>query len=262
LVIDESEFLPQAIAAANRLHEDGVDLRSKDYSSHHGALLNFMHLVYLPLPCQTQHVEAGVKDAANVSTTDRSEQQRSCCSIVRASTPLGLHGDLAMGNKIQAMIKSVIDRANPHIVWRRNVANCGDRLNSVLSCLQAGHFRHARIDDKKARVDNKGSSFKKPNVIQKQKPQQQTPTVSGLIPCGKRFQNKDGHVDGLQAELLERGVPLEDIHKLRITARKDKLKELEVECLMNEGVPQKSPEELGRKHFKVLSNAMFNMMDI
>jgi len=78
---DHGQYAPQALVAADMLLGD-FDMRKKDYQSQFGNLRWHMHSTCLPLPSQTQFVESLVKDAANASQTDRSEQHRSCYCIV------------------------------------------------------------------------------------------------------------------------------------------------------------------------------------
>ena len=48
-----------------------------------------MHKTHLLLASQTQFFESGVKEAKNVSSTDRSEELRTALTIIRSATPLG-----------------------------------------------------------------------------------------------------------------------------------------------------------------------------
>ena len=51
----------------------------------HRAYRNYLYKMYLPLASQTQFVEAGVKEARNVSPTDRSEPLRSAYAVARSA---------------------------------------------------------------------------------------------------------------------------------------------------------------------------------
>jgi len=178
---------------------------------------------------------------------------------MRSATPLGKTEKDWNNNKIKALIESAKSRTIPHYEWRRE-DGYNEQYAKTLAHLTTGHFKSVRIKDKKDLVDDLGGKCRQPNVIQQTRQQHQTPTVSGLIPIGKLFQTKEGHMEGLEAELLHRGAPTEDIRKWKIAARKDKLKRLEGERLMKEeGLDFKTAIDKGKKHFKALSNYNFNI---
>ena len=77
----------------------------------------------------------------------------------------------------------------------------------TLAHLTTDHFKTVRINDKKSNVDELGEKCRQPNVIQQTKQQHETPAISGLIPIGKLFQTKEGHMEGLEVELLHRECP-------------------------------------------------------
>ena len=243
-------------------------MRSFDYQdASHGAIRLHMHSTYLPLASQTQFVESHVKEANLVSQTDRSEELRTFMAIIRSASPLAKHKtdeQLSYNvNEIQALIKSAEDRSEPHVTWKRNQINdeCDARFNTVMCSLSPqGHFKDSRVDKKRDAVDTRGATFKKPNAAKQVKPQTKTPAVTGLIPHGKLTLKKTGHVDDLQTELAHRGVALADVPK-NITGRKDKLKDLEVTRLMEEGVPHAQALLLGDKHFEKQSNAPFKLTE-
>ena len=56
---------------------DGILLTSANISPEVMTLKEFIECTYLPFPCHTQFVEAGVKDAALVSQTGKEERMRS-----------------------------------------------------------------------------------------------------------------------------------------------------------------------------------------
>jgi len=124
-----------------------------------------------------------------------------------------------------------------------------------------GHYKEDRVEAKKAKVDDDGSTFKKQNATQKTHvPQHETPAVTGLIPYSKLTLKGDGHMDGLQAELCFRGVTQADIPK-NITARKELLKTMETQRLQDAGVPLQESQALGKKHFKLMSTFVFKFGD-
>ena len=257
--IDHGEHTPQALVAAD-LVLDNFDLRSKAYKGDYGNLLWHMQATYLPLPAQTQFVESLVKDAANASTADRSEQHRSCC-FVRSVTPLARSLKDVTANKIKAFVQSAFDRSSPHVTWRREqIDNVHEaRFAQIMCALSAeGHFKIERIEAKKANVDDKGDKFKRQNVSQRiPKQRHKTAAVSGLIPCGKLV--KARNMEDLKIELLFRDVP-EDVVPDSITERKDWLKMLEAERLMMDyGMPES--DAIAHKAFKKLSAAPFLLTD-
>jgi len=109
-------------------------------------------------------------------------------------------------------------------------------------------------------VNEQGSTFEKQNVSQKVKPQHKTPAVTGLIPHSKIVLKGEGHMAFLEAELICRDVANEDVPK-KITGRKDLLKALEIERLMENGVPQQEAQEIGKKHFKKQSTAVLSIVE-
>jgi len=240
----------------------GIDLRTKDYTQAHGPLLYHMHCKYFSVPSQTQFVETGVKDAKHVSSTDRSEQTRTCMSIIRSVTQLTKTEKDANANKIRAIVSTTAERISPHI---RNRHDDGykERFAALEHTMtKAGHFQQLRLDKKKTTFDAKSVTYKRQNVAQQPKPQLQTPAITGLIPLGKIFQTKEGHMEGLEIELLHRGVSLNDVRQWKITARKDKLKQLETQRLIQEeGVDANAAENRAKKYFKRLSTAVFQFTD-
>ena len=222
-----------------------------------------MHSKHLPLPSQTQFVESIVKEAKSVSTTDCSEEHRTWMAIIRSATPLGKTEKDWNTNKIKATMQSARDWVNPLEQWKeRDADQHAARFQRAQAGLSEEHYKQIRTQDKLNRIDTKASKFKKQNVIQQTKQQHQTPTVSGLIPLGKLFTTKEGHMEGLEIELVHRGVPVEDIQKWKINARKDKLRMLEAERLIQEeGLELSKASELAKKHFRVLSSAAFNLVD-
>jgi len=112
------------------------------------------------------------------------------------------------------------------------------------------------MDEKRARADDQGNTCKKPNVAQRKQVQHLTPAVTGLIPYGKLVKARN-FLD-LEEELLFRGVPLEEIPE-KTTDRKEWLKVLETERLVEQGVREEDAADL--KHFKKQSGAAFKLTD-
>ena len=255
---DGREHTQDAIHAA-KLVLTGVDLRSFDYQDEqHGAFRRSMHSTYLPIPSQTQFVESGVKDAKYVSATDRSEQSRSNMAIVRTNTPLTRAKEDANAEKIRTLIKSAHNRSAPHEAMKEDQVNgeCDNRFRFVSTCLtRRGHFSEIRAAKKRATVDERGPVFKKQNVAQQLRPQQQTPAVTGKVPYGKLVRARN--MEDLAVELLHRGV--DDI-PASITKRKDLLKKLEAERLVRE-CDMHPRDAAVHKEFKKLSDAPFKLTD-
>jgi len=231
-------------------------MRSTVYNPDAGLRL-FLHKKHLPLPSQTQFVETGVKDAKNVSATDRSERVRTCMSVMRSATPLGKTQTDANANKIRAIIASTAERINPHIV-ECNQEEHKQRFDRVKALMTNEHFKQERTTQKIVHFESTASKHKKQNKNQAMREQQKTPAVSGLTPCGKL--TKARNMLDLEEELLFRGVPIDDVPK-SITERKNQLKELESRRLMDVGVGSSVAKDQSKKLFVKQSNAPFRLSD-
>jgi len=263
--VGNDEYVQLAKHAARLVFAQDIDIRSPDYHSEHGPTRWQMHSTYLPLPSHTEFVESVVKDAKEVSSTDRSEEHRTWMAITRSATPLGksksTDEDLSFNaNKILAILKSSVDRATPHEHWgKHQVDNAYDaRLAQIQYSLQRGHFKNDRIEAKRNNVDELAPKYKRPNVAQQQKAQQLTPAVTGLIPYGKLVKKRN--MEDLQDELLHRGVEPEDVPK-SITDRKKMLQDLEMQRLLEAGMEQQAATEQSKKHFLKQSDAPFKLDD-
>ena len=176
---------------AAQLVESGVDLRLFNYDEqegHLGAWRWHMHSTYLPLASHTQFVETAVKEAKNVSATDRSEQIRTCLAVIRSSASLGKEREDSNKKKMLAIIQSARDRTEPHNAQRETQVDrkCDQRFNTLLHAItKQGHFKNKRIDVKKLKVDDQGSKCKKQNMSQQTKQQHMTSAVTGLMLCTK-----------------------------------------------------------------------------
>jgi len=257
------EYTPEALDATQIVAND-IDLRSFDYNdANNGEIWWNMHSTYLPLASQTQHVERGAKEAKHVSATDRSEEHRTCMAIIRSHTPLGrfkLDNDTSYNStKIQTLIESSKTRSSQHNLWQLNQEDreCNARHNQIRHSLAKGHFKIDRVEAKRSVVDDIGSNYKKPNVAQQIKPQTKTYQVTGLVPCGKLVQARN--MDDLRIELLHRGVEPQDVPP-QVTARKDKLRILESERLIEEE-NMTAQDATKHKAFKKLSDAPFRLTD-
>lgn len=173
-----------------------------------------MHSTYLPLPCHTQFVESGVKEAKLAASTDRSEQHRSWIAIVWSKTPLTKSKVLSNVERILSLIKDASVRSKPHREWRRNQVNDehDNRFKIVEASLSKGHFVQDRLEQKREKVEVVGSVFKKQNVAQSRaKPQHLTPAVTGLIPYSSLVNARN--LNDYKIELMHRGVPEDEVQK-------------------------------------------------
>jgi len=142
-------------------------------------------------------------------------------------------------------------------------AQVNDECNSwfaTTACALArmGHFEMDRIEAKKARVDSRGSTFKKPNVAQQTKPQQLQPAVAGLVPHSRL--KKARNLDDLKVELPFRGMKDEEIPK-STSDRKSSLKQLEFKRLLAAGVEGEAAAEQAKQCFWKESTAPFKLND-
>lgn len=260
----DAEYRPQVKHAAH-LVAIGVDMRSFDYQdANHGVSRWFMHSTYLPLPHQTQFVESAVKESKNVSSTDRSEQLRTCLAIIRSPTPLSTQGiKEANKNKVLAIIQSARDRTDPHEQWmeEQEGRQHNQRFNVLLYTLsQQGHFKNERIDSKKLKVDEQGSKYKRQNRNQMAKQQHMTSAVTGLIPYSKV--TKKRNMEDVVKEILHRQWQLNYQSPLPNTMplRKDLLKKLEtIRLIEEESMAVDAAAE--HKSFLIQSDAEFKMTD-
>jgi len=146
------------------------------------------------------------------------------------------------------------------VSWKRNQVNNSHeaRVATIQHALStAGHFKIDRIEAKKTKVESQGAKHKKQNISQQTVRQFKTAAVTGLIPYGKL--TKARNMLDLEEELLSRGVPI-DVLPEKIGERKDMLKLLEMERLMDE-VGMSEQDAIDHKAFKKLSNASFNLSD-
>jgi len=183
-------------------------------------------------------------------------------AVIRSASPLSKADELWVSNKIKALIESAHQRTDPHERWLEEDPLCKERFQRVATVLSKEHYKEVRIQDKKNRVDASAHKFKKQNSAQQVKPQHQKPAVSGLIPLGKLYQNRDGHMEGLEAELVHRGMSTEKVETLKIKARKDHLKRLETERrVRDDGLELSKAAEISKRHFRCLSGYEFIIVD-
>ena len=265
-MIDKDVQCCQYSQHAAQLVLNGVDMWQFEYQEQdglHGHWRWYMHSAHLPLPHQTQFVESAVKEAKNVSATDRSEQMRSCLAIVRSCTPLTMSGKMANQQKILSIVKSASDRTRPHKEWIRaqHERKCDQRFNTLLCSLsQQGHFRNERVDNKMLSVDVQGSQFKKQNKNQQAKQQHMTSAVTGMIPCTKVTKKRNMEDIFMEIQFRLWQLNYQTPTPKTMPLRKDLLKRLETIRLVEE---ESMPVANANEHtvFVIQSEAQFKLSD-
>jgi len=260
----DGEYTQESISASTLLLDDGMDLRVIEYENGiHGAWRWFMHSTYLPLPHQTQFIESAVKEAKNVSATDRSEQIRTCMAVIRSATPLGKEKDEANKRKILSIIESARARTEPHQDWIRAQVDskCDQRFNTLLCALaRQGHFKNERIEAKMLVVDDQGAQFKRQNKNQQAKQQHMTSAVTGLLPYTKvtKKRNMDDVLEEIQCRLWQLNYQTPIPHTMPL--RKDLLHRLEtIRLIEEEGLTV--DKATAHKSFLQQSEAEFKLTD-
>jgi len=244
-----------------------VDLRSHNYQDPNcGAFRLYMHSKHLPLPSHTQFVETAVKEAKNVSATDRSEQHRTWMAIVRSATPLGRKKEedaSCNASKIQAMLASTKQQSDQHVAWIEDQSDdneCFQRFYTVRHALKEGHFQEERIDQKKTRIDEQGIRHKKQNAAQQMKQQHLMPHISGLMPCSKITQKRNMNDVFVEIQFCQAQLKHQSPIPKAIKGQKELLQLLESIRLIEE---ECSPTDQARsnKAFKPMSSAPFKLTD-
>ena len=255
---------PMAIVAAQLLLDNkDFDLRDKeDYDPIKSYLLS----AYLPLASHTQFVEAGVKEAKVVSQSDRSEQLRSAYAIIRSAR---IHSDgvvvrdLSSTQRIQMLMKSAKQHVESRQYFQGAHVDYNEQVNAIVTSMRTEHFKQERVEQLIATAINKGSINKKDNALQKRRGVDTTLVMMGLIPYGK-LTKRNGHHEDLMTELLFRGCNEDEVKSMGITARKTKLRELELQRVVSDETgdndeTKKKNEATAQKAFKPLSAAAFNL---
>lgn len=260
--VQRAEYPPEVQQAALLLLE-GNDLRWKDLSvidsDEEKRIWLHMFKKYLPLPSHTQFVEFGVKEALNVSTTNRSEEVRSACSIVRSAHVTDAGNSKTGSSNVEMIVNRInaaINTTNKHSEWRRTEDNYDEQMKNIIRLLKHGHFKSERINKRKIEIDATANVNKRQNRGQQPKEQQLTAAVTGHVLFSLLVQRL--HMDDLKLELMHRNVPENDIPE-SVTNRKNLLKDLEVERLKSAGMKEEQATKIGRKQFEVLSEAEFEM---
>jgi hypothetical protein len=212
--------------------------------------------MYLPLASHTQFVEAGVKEAKNVSITDRSEMLRSAYAVSRSARVHAIEDlrCLKSTERIEALLTSALKHHEDHETLKANSPDYLETIESIAKGMREEHFKQARVEKTTNAMLSKVNRNKKENALQQKTGVDRTHTVEGLFPYGKLV--KKLHFDALNTELLYRGCTEEEINDLTITQRKNKLKEIECERL-NDHLASVAERQAATKAFRPLSGALF-----
>mgnify|MGYP000225486643 CR=1 FL=1 len=254
---------PQEAHKAAEFVLNGYDLRWKDMSTIEDEdeieIRLYMFAKYLAIPSHAQFVEFGVKEALNVSATNRSEEVRSAYGIVRSAHVTDAGNSKTGSTNVEMIVNRInaaMQAANTHARWRRDENSYDEQLKNVLHLLKHGHFKSERVNKRKLEIDASANVNKRMNQAQQPQPQQLTAAVTGHIVFGKLVQRL--HMEDLKLELMHRMIPEEEMPD-NVTERKQLLKELEVTRLQEAGMKEEDALKIGQKQFEVFSTAEFRM---
>ena len=219
----------------------------------------WMHSFYLPLASQTQFVEAGVKEAKIVSTTDRSEQLRSIYAINRSARVHTAAGDKTLSDissteQIACLINSASQHIDDHDRFKFGNNNYKPSIDAIANSIRADHFKNSRVAQLKDIVHNKGNINKKDNVLQQKTGVDRTLNMLGFVAYGKM--KKAVHHLPLLQELLHRGCNRNESVTWTFTECRKRLKDMEILRLANSSAAMKSAANKG---FQPLSTAVFQI---
>jgi hypothetical protein len=155
---------------ANQLYQSSLDLREMDNEeSEYKALKEFMYSKYLPLASQTQFVEAGVKEAKNVSPTNRSEMLRSAYAVSRSARVHSI-GDLRYiksTKRIEELIHSAIIHSDEHEAFKSNDPNYKQCIDAIAKNMRDEHFKEERLRKMEELASARVYTNRKENIMQK-----------------------------------------------------------------------------------------------
>ena len=167
--VEATNRYPPLVSAATRLLlHDGVDLRDMDKDDEHRAYRNYLYKMYLPLASQTQFVEAGVKEARNVSPTDRSEPLRSAYAVARSARVHSIDSlrVLKSAKRIEALINSAIQHHDDHEALKApNPIAYKARVAEIASMMREEHFQQERVDKLQTNALGKLNKNRKENAL-------------------------------------------------------------------------------------------------
>jgi hypothetical protein len=252
LVVDNEVYEPMALHVANMMLHEGTNIRDMTSPSIYH---NWMYSTYLPLASHTQFVEAGVKEAKIVSTTDRSEPLRSAYAINRSARvhsasdkPLR---ELTANERVTALIQSAKDHIQVHDSLQKNVPDYKDRLADIQKAIQQDHYKHERVEKLKEVAMTKSGKNKMPNAIQQKSGTTKTLDTMGFVAYGRV--KKAAHHGALIQELVHRGVcTVEEANATNFTELKRLLKDNEIARLK-----ETEDKEVANRGFQPLSEALF-----
>jgi hypothetical protein len=252
---DYNGYHPLVAFAAEEILKGSLNLRDMDNDDNRGDK-DFFYSNFLPLASQTQFVEAGVKEAKNVSPTDRSEQLRSAYAVIRAARVHSVDslGIIKSTKRIEGLLESAIHHYGVHETFRVDHPDYDERIQLISNAMRKDHFKVDRVLKLQQDALYKVHKNKKQNQLQKKTGVDRTHTMQGLFPYGKLV--KKLHFDALKEELQFRGCTDEELHGLPITQLKTKLKELELARVDNDE-EDATAKAAANKAFKPLSGVHF-----
>jgi hypothetical protein len=255
--VDAADQYPDMVSTAARLVLKWLDVRDMNKEDHNRPFKEYLYYLYLPLASQTQFVEAGVKEAKNVSPTDRSEQLRSAYAVARSARvhTVDCLGLLKSTKRIEGLLESAIQHYEIHETFKEENEDYADRIADIANVMRKEHFKQARVDKVQQSVLGKVNKNKKENQLQKKTGVDQTHAMDGLFPYGKLF--KELHLAPLKEELLYRGCSEDELNGLTIKPMKNKLKELEIKRIEDDNDADGAAKAAAHKAFKPLSGAVF-----
>jgi hypothetical protein len=137
-------------------------------STEYRGVKEFLYYMYLPLASHTQFVEAGVKEAKNVSITDRSEMLRSAYAVSRSARVHAIEDlrCLKSTERIEALLKSTLKHHEDHETLKATDPDYLERIESIAKGMREEHFKQERVEKTTTAVLSKVNKNKKENALQ------------------------------------------------------------------------------------------------
>lgn len=222
---------------------------------------------YLALMNQTQMVERGVKDAANVGKTFRSEPYRSALGVIRS---LLVHND-RLTNKTPAQKTQVWAEAATELYIEHqdmiNEEGYKEWLEETIQYISGeDHFSKHLEEERLQAVEERGRVQNKELAAQKTKGVDRTGESMNLIKYKKVLKGTPatghGHQEALRMELIFRGEDHKEVNDLITNGMWwsdviGRLMTLEIERVREEPGCSEADIDVARKYFKPLSEANF-----
>jgi hypothetical protein len=250
---DHNAYHGKVLHASQALFH-GHDLREMEqHNDETKDLKAYLYSMYLPLASQTQFVEAGVKEAKNVSITDRSEMLRSAYAVARAARVHSIEDIrcLKSTQRVEALITNALAHAEEHMELKEANPDYQDKIDAITDYMREQHFREQRLQQAIVDALEKANKNKQENAVQKKVGVDRTHAMLDMFAYGKL--KKSLHHDMLKVELLFRGCSEEEVNKMSITQRKLKLKDMEVDRLKDDPIRK----DIATKAFLSLSGLQF-----